>query len=46
MIFIVEGVDTMWEDQSPVKEPAIEITAFVSIAHHKIVHLGEVVEEH
>ena len=46
LIFFVQGVDIIREDQSPVKEPTVESSAFVSIAHHKIVHLGEVVEEH
>ena len=45
-VFFVKGVDTIRENQSLVKEPTIESTAFVSIAQYKIVNLREVVEEH
>ena len=45
-VFFVKGVDTIRENQSLVKEPTIEVTAFVCIAQYKIVNLREVVEEH
>ena len=46
LVFVIKGVDAIRENQSLVKEPTIEVTAFVCIAQYKVVNLWEIVEEH
>lgn len=46
LVAVVKGIEATRQRQIFVKEPAVEITAFVGIARYEIVHVRKIMEEH
>ena len=45
-VVVVMGIGAARKDQILVQEPTVEITAFVGISQHEIVHVWKVLEDH
>ena len=46
LVAVVKGIEAARQRQIFVKEPAVEIAAFVGIPHYEIVHVRKIMEEH
>lgn len=46
LVAVVKGIETTRQRQIFVKEPAVEIAAFVGIPHYEIVQIRKIMEEH